>query len=222
MLPGFAPNMHMATATAKATPDLKGVTTASTPGASSLSIPVPAGAVVGDMLLIFETNTNGTVSVSQNTPAGFTQLVHTVGVGNLRRVGAYYKIVDGSEGANISLSISTGSVWSAICALVSCNDGTVDVSTPVSASSASPNPSAVSMTGVAETLVLAFVGMINGASASAAPSGYSNLNQKINTATSPNNSIAIATKQVTAASEDPGTFTFSASNAYVAATLAIR
>lgn len=90
-----------------ATPSVVNVThLVNTGNVASAAFTKPAGLSIGDLLVIFACN-GGTLAF--NTPAGFT-LIDNISAGAIgAALYAFYRIVDGTEGASFTLSVSGGS-----------------------------------------------------------------------------------------------------------------
>lgn len=194
------------------------VTTNTSTGASSSShtVSLPTGIVSGNLLIAFcALNDDRT----HTWPAGWTELTDA-DTGNIVASVAY-RVADGSEGSTISVSLGGGSSTSAHITLRITNyTGTPEAGTPVGGTSTTPDPPSVSPSwGSDEILVLAFASSRTSSVASAAPSGYGNL---ITVANGSNPAAACARLEVTASSENPGTFTLPGSVEWQAQTICIR
>jgi hypothetical protein len=181
--------------------------------ATSHSVPLPGSRVVGKLLFMVATIPN---SASFSTPAGWTQ-VSNVSATN-RRMASYTRVIDGSEGSTVSVSISPSSHLCAFVWQIDNWDGnTPTFSTLATGTSAAPDAGAVSMTAGIPALVLAVAWQTATSTITAGPAGYANF-QSVQT--SNNMSSGTAEFESLAASEDPGAFTSSASNDWLATAFA--
>ncbi|MCI0554669.1 MAG: hypothetical protein L0287_27290, partial [Anaerolineae bacterium] len=140
----------------------------------------------------------------------------------------FYRFTDGTEGATATMIIDPPAQCSAsVCYQIS---GMHATEVPakgiaVTATTANPNPPSLNPSGwdVEDTLWIAVCGWDDGdIGASAYPSGYGNTLARAADSVADGVGCASATKGSAAASEDPGTFTITASRASVAQTIAIR
>lgn len=208
---------------------------ASTPLATPFALPVTSMPVLmpvtvnsGDLLIVtVEVRNAGTWT----KPTGWTDistLSQTGGGGGVGKLNGFYKIADGSEGATTptwTASISTTAIWQVI--RVTSWHGTTPPEALTSsgdASNADP-PNLTPSWGADDTLWLAIAGHTAGSSAAftAAPTNYTAFQNDGTSTGGSAVSLASATRNLNASSEDPGTFTAGGSNRFwTAATLAIR
>lgn len=189
---------------------------------TSPSLTLPSGITAGDLLIMAFCVDSTTPTPTW--PSGWTQIfTHTATEIQLQ---ARYRIADGSEGASISLT--TGNFGSCYFGYrITGHDAATAPATTGNTTSNNnqPNPASLNPSGwdIEDTLWIAMCGWDNGTtSLSSYPTDYSS-NQLTNRW---NNSdgvgIAAATREVAAASEDPGVFTISTSIRWAARTIAVR
>lgn len=179
------------------------------------TIPIPGSFVAGDLLFawIF-TGINRTYAWQ----AGWTEFRDSAGVGFA------YRIADGSEGANVAVNQS---------GLANSIQGCIRVAGALafapsfgvsSATTSTPNPPLLSPSGVAEDILWMALAVHNDAGAILLtyPASYSqNQHSAVNSDGGGNaGAFEIASRELTAASEDPGSFTLLSSSASQAFTLA--
>lgn len=161
-------------------------------------------------------------------PAGWTKINQWVGAnphGNGGRVqlSAAYRFADGSEGASINVSKSTGSASSYLIYKIT---GANPLSAPEvggfnSAENATPNPPNVTPSwGLANQLFIPFFGHEGGGVVSSGPTNYTDL--EYSNGGGDESGIFVARRQLAAASDDPGTFSLSGARRWVAQTAVIR
>lgn len=187
------------------------------------TVSLPATVATDDWLLIIA-SVNGTPTLTD--PSGWTKLIEIAATNN--RPVAWKKKADGTEGgttvtfttsaAEQSSHISfAGDGWSE-----DLND--IEVSTGATGSSSNPDPDTVTPSwGSDDNLFLACYGLRRGRTATAFPTNYNDNQTQIATSTSTSGSgAAVATRELAAASDNPGTYTLDASTPWGAYTIAIR
>lgn len=199
------------------------VTTSSGAGGSSTSqaVLLPTGIVSGDRCIIClgARDASGVFT----WPADWTEIPGGEGVNGLT-LGNGYRDCDGSEGTTITVTLAGASkaAWTAY--RISGHDpGTApQQGTFATGSSATPNPPNVTAAwGSDDNLFLAvFAGSHIGDSI-VAPTNYTNLLHADSSSTNVI-STSSAQRQLTAASDDPGTFTGFTSNPWVAQNIVVR
>ena len=181
--------------------------------ATTTTVQLPAGFTSGMLgLIVLDFNS----SPGSVTATGWT----VVTIGGSDRIVYLYRFADGTEGASIVVNHSTSAVraWSARI-LGAHGSSAPEKGTESTATSVNPDPPSVTPSwGTANTMWLAPI-IVTGSSLSSYPANYIN-NQYSQFAASP--CIALATRSVRAATEDPGTYTLGSSVAWRASTLAIR
>lgn len=202
--------------------ELKGHTVG-TSSDTTIPVDLPAEAQVGDLLLMVISKANAAASVSLTTPAGWTELWNMTGTGTHRRSFAAWRIVDGSEGGSVDVSVSNTGSGSWACVVFGTPEASILAGSTVNANTASPNPPNLAMSSSAETLFVACatIGGTSTVDVTAAPVGYDDLiTSRLVTGTT--SAVALAFKRAVAGSEDPGSFTLSGSINTVSNTLGVR
>ena len=207
------------------TPVVQGTNT-SIQNTSSGSHPVslPAGIVSGELLIvIFGIALDRVITF----PAGWTQLIERTSIAQVKQT-IYFRVADGTEGASITVTVST------VPSLVRSShnsyriSGAEDPGTQApqangadsgAALQNNPNPPNLIPDGGAKNyLWLATQNNGDNTSINAFPANYTNgLNARAS-----NNSTASARRALNASSEDPGTYTLASSEQWVAFTVAIH
>lgn len=179
----------------------------------------PASIASGDLLVLA-----ALASANIGTVTGFTR----IGDGLLASYGfdILVKIATGSESGSVSTGVASGNLgiyhmWRVTAATWSGDLADVDISAIAEGSSTTVNPPAVTAGwGAADNLFMTFAGIEEEDGFSAAPSGYSGLTSDTDAI---NTSLGSAWLQSSAASSDPGNWTFAgASSAWGAWTIVIR
>jgi len=185
------------------------------------TINMPAGVVAGDLLIVF-TSTQGGWPMTFPGGAAWTQLYSTTSTNTLGQ--AFWKISDGGEGASITAT-TAGAVRSAHTSYRISGYSSSDVPEAVgnvAGNSANPNPPLLTPTwGSRATLWLAgahyFIGTYD---VNAYPANYTDgRNDKTNNAGGAG--VGSARRENTTAAEDPGAFTLSTTDTWVASTIGI-
>lgn len=181
---------------------------------------------VGDLLIAAQRQTAG--SGSFTWPAGWTELADSTADASVDAVTIAYRVVsfDGNESDTVTPTYSTtldrcvSVVWQFR------NAGTPEIGSIVAQTTSAPNPPNLTPAGGAKNyLWFAFASHEGAHTITAFPTNY-DLYQGSIVGTSPAGgnacaSIAWAFRELNAASEDPGTFTYSASEDNMSTTLAI-
>ena len=79
-----------------------------------LTINKPTGMSTGDMLIVLVATANSTTTDYVTTPAGFTEIFDVTNTTGDSQISAFYKIIDGTEGSQITVAVSNGSSSSSI------------------------------------------------------------------------------------------------------------
>lgn len=199
-------------------------TTSIDPSSTSHTVNLPASIVAGNLLVIecFENVASLTVTAS-----GWTN----IGSANSTSDGLVLlaKIATGAEGATVAVTTSSSVRATYIARQISGNQNDVTTSeiavgTGSTAVSTTPDPPSLTPSwGSAENLWFAFAGWNSTSTTlSSYPSGYSTSQlTKVGSGLGAN-SCASAAKLATASSDDPGTFTLSASQTWIGMTYAVR
>lgn len=195
---------------------------------NTATVNLPASIVAGNLLVMFF-HSNG--ATTPNIPSGWTQIGSSITNNDTLTVLA--KIASGSEGATLAMTLAAGAVGRSahITYQISGNRNGVTTSelklTTVSGGVGNANPNPPSNApgwGSVQILWFAVAGMTDGSrTISSYPSGYALGQNTINGNTGyASTRVAAAGKLATATSDDPGTYTLDATDAWTAATLAIR
>jgi len=189
--------------------------------ATSHLVAMPAVVLVGE-LLVTEFVNPGDATVT--TPAGWTQL-HATANGTTARLGSYYRIAGALDGgATFDFVTSASKRAVAHVYRVSGWHGTTppEVGTAATGSSTTPDPPTLTPSwGAADTLWLAVAGSAGAVTVTTYPTSYTD---GVDDNTTGANSVMVgsARRQLNGTSDDPGTFTVSATGNWVAQTVAIR
>lgn len=186
--------------------------------ATEHTVNLPSGIQAEDLLLVFFVS-DGTPTIT--FPEGWTQLFQTADDSAVK-FGAWYRIADGGEGATITVTTSA-SEWTAHTSYrITGYSGTPEVGTPTTGASANPDPPSLTPSwGAKDTLWFAIQGNDSNKTVSDYPADYTDGRNDYG------NSIVgcgvgSARRELNATSEDPGTFTLSASEQWIANTVAIQ
>lgn len=204
-------------------------TTNVTTSAADAVVNLPGSIVAGNTLLVLLRSGGG----GTNTwPAGWTELFDDTSDASNDVITAAWRKADGTEGATITVTNATAGKDAAIAWQISgAADPTVtapEFSTLATGTSANPDPGSITPTGGSADYLFLATGGWEGIQTS--PPGTFPTNYSLNqvgadtgtggTATS-NCRVAGAGRQLTASTEDPGTYTISASDDWTAITFAI-
>lgn len=179
--------------------------------------PYPANAAVGDIIVFWYSST------SSNELSGVTGFTSAGGwTQNFQRTRIYWRRYDGTEGATFPFTTSATAYTAVRAIRIS---GAIATGTPIESSSgttsgASANPDAPSFSpswGSAKTLWFAVASIDGGVTVNAYSSGYVN-----GIANGTTEILALCSRQLETATEDPSAWTLSAARAWVAQTVAIR
>ena len=190
---------------------------------STHAVSLPSGIQSGDLLMVFWADAND-ASTAVNIPAGWTALYNDVwGSSNVRHV-AFYRVATGSEGT--TLNVTAGAERSAHTSyrIAAGSYQGIPVATPqVNTSTQFPDPpNLVTGFGNVPTLFIA-AAHVTGAPSISAPSGYSNMVSGYSGAAGVAHArVATAVRELTAASDDPASFTLDASRSWSAYTVAVQ
>lgn len=205
-------------------PSVAGVSAGANPfPTTGHTIALPAGLTEGDRLLLFwaDANTSSTVT----PPSGWTPLYNTSGSGYRRIV--FQKSATGSEPRTIVIETSAAerSAHAVLAVAAGTHDGETVVSPLAIGTSASPDaPLLTTGFGSVGTLYIAaaFAAGDDNTPAPSAPSGYAGLMTGYAGEGTGGARTLIASRQETAASNDPAAFTLGSSVTWSALTVAVR
>lgn len=202
-------------------------TNTTTAAGASINLPVnlPASLVANELLIIMAA-VRDAGSPTFLTPAGWTVLPNfNDGIsGNIKRVGGFYKVASGGEGATVTLSGSSGASFDnevAVSMAIQNYQGTPEgVAGATFAASANPDPPSLTPSwGAQLALKLAICAQDGNAAVNSWPSGFASL---VSIASSTALSLNVGFKIDGASPENPGTFTLAAARTGWAETVAIR
>ncbi len=197
---------------------------------TSMPVNMPATVNSGDLLLAIEAQrNNATFTAPLATPTGWVALSSQQGGGSAGYMRTWYKIADGTEDggtATWTASIATTAAWSVI-RITSWHGTTPPEAATANGDATNANPPSLNPTGwdTEDTLWLALAGNVATGEITgftAAPTNYINLHSNGASTGGSTCNIASSTRELAAASEDPGTFTPNSNRFWTAATVAVR
>ena len=189
-------------------------------------INTPASIMSGDLLIAFITLQNLTSPATQFTAVtdGFTKIKDkTTGGVSGASMGVFYKISDGTEGSDITVTSVDSERSVQAMYRISNFEPTIapEINAGASGLSTSPDPASLSPAGGAKDyMFLALCGWPDNVNVlTGFPTGYGN---STTGGQASGGSLGIATKNVNAASEDPATFSIAGAEEWQAFTLAVH
>lgn len=189
------------------------------------TVNLPAGITAGELLLMLISDSVLDDSMGP-AASGWTLLGHANTSGNNGHGTLFYRIADGSEGSTVTVTFTAtnSSRMSAMVRRITNWHSTTPPEATIVAGGASTTPDPGALTpswGAADTL---WVAMVAGDSIFTGTTGYPATYADNREEFSPTNNpcVAWATRNLNAASDDPGTFTVSASVLWVTFTVAVR
>lgn len=189
---------------------------------TSMAISLPASIASGNLLIAHVGVRN---AGTWTPPTGWTQLAKQAGGGAVGETVAWYKIATGSEGTSATWTAGTATTaaWQ-VRKITSWHGTTPPEMTAASGDAVAVNPPSLTPSwGSADTLFLALAGSsADTMNFTAAPTNYTDL---VTTAASTGggaSNAGSAIRQLTGASDDPGTFTTSTNRWWAALTVAVR
>ena len=196
-------------------------TSSESTGTTSHTVTLPSGIASGDLLIIKFSVNNTVRTVTWPGAPDYTEFFDAQ-IGSDQRLRAAYRQADGGEGSTITVTTDGNTRSTHNSRRITGHEDPAtqapEVSSGATGTSTTPNSDSLTPTGGSKDyLWLAIVGS-EGQSASAAPTNYTDLL----TVDVTNCAAHSAERALTAASEDPGTFTIGASVGWVAATIAIH
>lgn len=186
------------------------------------TVNLPAGINAGDLLLVFfASDGNPTIGF----PGGWTCLFQEWAAGGSPavRFGCWYRIADGGEGATINVTTSASERSAHTSYRIVDYFGVPEAGTPV-ASGPTPNPDPPSSSpswGALDTLWLAACGYDSNKTVTFYPTNYTDGRNDLANQVD-GCGVGTARRELNAASENPGTFTISGNDQWVANTVAIQ
>lgn len=192
----------------------------------SASLPTsPSGELLLLFISLYADGLGDNADISSG-PSGWT-LLGTPNSSESHLTYVYAKVSSGSEGASVSFTTTDNTFDSCACFSISGWSGTVGdltISSVASGNSDSPNPGNCNPGTSAEYLWIVFTGFVDdGATVSSYPTDFSdNQTYKDNGGGSNEHvTVAVATREYTGSSLDPGTYTLSETEGWEAWTVAV-
>jgi hypothetical protein len=196
---------------------------------TSRSVNVPAGTVSGETLMLLFRTTGS--SGNTGLPAG--EWTTMVDVALTDKVGIAWRKASGAEASTMTVTTVGSTKFASLCFRVSgAADPTVtppQISTVATGNSNIPDPSTCTPTGGAKDYLWIWFGSWQGEQTSPPTGNPTNYASNIAGAdtgaagsTATNSRVAMATRQLNAASEDPGSWTISVADQWAAYTIAIH
>jgi len=189
-----------------------------TADATTHTVTLATGAEVGDLLVVAVVF-DGTPTVTW--PAGWTQLQSNAAT-ITRQI--RYRWADGTEPASLTLTTSAAEEMQARAWAIGDPHPTAAPEVVVtSATSTAPNsPSLTPSWGAKDTLWASYAFVDESVNTTAYPASYTDNQFSANSGGATGVTLAVATRNLNAATEDPGAFTISASKLWAAWTVAFR
>lgn len=191
---------------------------------TSHTVTLPSGIVSGDLIVLCFAcdDLGGAIAVSW--PAGYNEIFDTSSQGT--HLSVAWRLADGGEGANITVTTNNSETSSHACYRISGQRGVsppVEVSAGATGSSVSPNPDSLTPTGGAKDYLWIAAHGHDGNLRTTTGIG-ANYSSKVSTevGTLGGCGVGCAQRDLNAASEDPGVFTISVSDGWVAATVVVH
>lgn len=191
---------------------------------------LPATINTGDLLLLlFGSEDAGSSGITAG-PAGWTELINFT---ELRvsyiSMGVYAKVADGTEdGGTARITTGVGGNGASHCYRITNwlgAIGGVEASSAIGGSGTSPDPPSLTAGwGVADNLFFAFgVAVDDGESFDSAPTNYGNLVSTVSGADeNEEGEVGSARRELAASIDDPGVFTLSGVESYLASTVVVQ
>lgn len=190
---------------------------------TTADINLPANIAAGDLLIAYVRNaTGGTVT----WPAGWNEMIDESPDAADDGNSVAYKVADGTESGTIQVTFSTSGKYAAVCYRIT-GGGTPEISTRATGASTTPDPPSFSPSGGAKDYLWIWMGGWEGEQTTppaGSPTNYSNaIGNGSGTAgvITTNCRVASATRQLNAATEDPPSWTISASDDWTAFVIAV-
>lgn len=188
--------------------------------ASTYAVPLPAGIVAGDQLIIF-VHVSSASARTITAPDGWTEVFNIVGPGDVRRFACYRRTATGSEGATVSVSINANARFATVAYAVRDAQAAVEATT-ATGSGTNPDPPALFPTwGTAANLWITVAASPSATATVTPPTGYDDT-LSISTGNTVPAHIAAATRVVSSVSANPSAWTVVSNANWAAATVAVR
>jgi len=191
--------------------------------AANDSVTLPASVASGDLLLVFHYSDG---SLTRTFPSPWVEIKDAVCSSSVCNIGVGYLIASGGE-TSVTVTKSVSERFTAISYRITGWHGTTppEISTGATGSSTTPNPDTITASwGSDDNLFIAVMAVDDsggGGSVSTWPANYTGSQITSPTASSAARG-AVATRNLAASNDDPGTFTWSASDQWWAGTVAVR
>ncbi len=207
------------------------VNSATTDGTSADSTPtinLPGSIVSGNTLVaLFRSAAGGAIGF----PAGWTELVDASADGADDQMAVAWRKADGTEGSTIDLTSGNGKFAAIVWQISGATDPTItapEISTVATGTDDAPDPSTVTPTGGSKDYLFLWLGGWEGKQTSPPSGNPTNYSGPLGASSggpgsaASNCRVAGAHRELTAASEDPGSWTISASDDWSAYALAVH
>lgn len=189
---------------------------------------LPAGIVSGNLVTVFFACDGNTTAEVTNPASGWETLFTQNVLADTAFLKVFYRWADGSEGSTITITTGATEQSNHISFRISvahASEVPAFASTRPGSSSANPDPPSLDPANwdVEDTLWIAVAAWDGSPTGIGYPANYtSNQITVQNPSGSGSAGLIVATRELAAESEDPGTFTMSAQEQWAAATIAVR
>jgi len=190
-------------------------------------VTLPASVAASDLIIVFHFSDGAATPITRTFPSPWVEINDTQNAAANASLGVGYLIASGGE-TSVTVTKSVAERFSAIAIRISASSwhGTTppEISTGATGTSANPNPDAVTASwGSDDNLFIAlhdFDNSLGGNTTTAYPTNYASNNLESPDVSSASRG-AIASRELAAASDDPGTFTIT-SDEWWAGTIVVR
>lgn len=187
---------------------------------STHQVNLPSGIQANDLLIVFFAADGSPTITFPNEGTDWIQLFE-VARGTAVKFTACYRIADGTEGTSIIVNTSVNEMSAHTSYRITGYSGPPEVATATGLTQYPDPPNLSPSWGALDTLWLAACGYDYNRTITAYPTNYTNgRNDRANNTAGAG--VGSARRELNAASDNPGQFTMSASDQWVAATLAIK
>jgi len=191
---------------------------------TSYNAPLPDNIQAGERLVLLVANASGS-ALTVGTPSGWDLGFTDIGGGSLRRLSCFYKTATGLEGSTVALSASANSRWVSNSYRIA-DSGAIEFGTTATGTGSVANPPnlAPSWGAAYGTLWIAVQANFgNTATAVTAPANYTDLIQASAISGGDDSPrLASAIRLLSAAAENPGTFSGASGSNWAANTIGLR
>jgi hypothetical protein len=183
------------------------------------TVNLPSGIELGDLLLvIFGVDGAPTITF----PEGWTQLFEEA-YGTQNKLKVCYRVADGEEGSSITVTTSISKRSAHTSYRITGYSGTPECGTAAKGTGTTPDPPSLNPSwGAKDTLWLAIEGNDGDNHATAYPANYTDGRADYVEFYGAGTGVGSARRELNASSEDPGTFTISGWDSWIANTVAIQ